>query len=596
MASMMNFARESNEAPKGTFREKLRKPITMKHCKNRIAICLFAVLWAVFSACGPAAAEIAATDESAAFAVKNGDVMILYTSDIHCGVDKGFGFVGLQQIRDTLEAQGYTTLLVDNGDAIQGEAMGTVSQGEAMIELMNAMKYDIAIPGNHEFDYGADHFLDLAKKAVFPYLSCNLEKNGERVFPSYVIKEAAGIRIAFVGVTTPMTLTSSTPKFFQDENGEFVYDFLQDESGEQLYAAVQEAVDDARSEGADYVYVLAHLGIHAALSPYTYADVISHTNGINVLLDGHSHDTEQVVMKNKDGETVVRSACGTKMECIGYSHISAKNGIAETDIWSWPNETSAPELLGIHNKISDVAEAQAQKIKAMTDACIARSEVPLLTIYDPEAVDESGNPVRMVRRAETNMGDLIADALRVQTGADLSICGGGAIRADLVKGDVSYGSILTVFPFQNFVAVIRATGQQLLDGLEWSARMVPDEFGGFLQVSGLSYEIDVSVPSGCRKDENGMMTSIEGERRVRNVMVNGQPLDPEKAYTIASTDYYILDSGDGFTAFQGAEVLQNQFKLDSQLLIDYIVDDLGGVIGTEYADPYGQGRIVIIDR
>ncbi len=568
----------------------------MKRWKRHFAFCLCAVIMVALAACGSAAAETAAAQgETGAPAEKNGDVMILYTSDIHCGVNQGFGLAGLQQVRDTLEAQGYTTLLVDNGDAIQGEAMGVVTRGAAMIELMNAMQYDAAIPGNHEFDYGADRFLELTKEADFPYLSCNLERNGERIFPAYIIREAAGMRIAFVGVTTPSTLTTSTPKFFQDENGTLIYDFLQDESGERLYAAVQKAVDDARAEGADYVFVLAHLGMHAALSPYTYADVLSHTNGIDVMLDGHSHDTEQVVMQNSDGKTVVRSACGTKMESIGYSHISAKDGVVQTGIWSWPNDDAAPELLGIRNSISDAVEAVSQKTRAQTDAPVARSDV-FLTIFDPEEADESGNPVRMVRRAETNLGDLIADALRVQTGADIGVCGGGAIRTSLEKGTISYGSILTVFPFQNQVAVLRATGQQILDGLEWGARMVPDEHGGFLQVSGLSYEIDVSVPSGCQKDGNGMMTGIEGARRVGNVKVNGQPLDPEKTYAMAGTDYYLLNNGDGFTAFEGAEVLQDQFKLDSQLLIDYIVDDLGGVIGGEYADPCGQGRIVIIGQ
>ena len=557
----------------------------MKNVCKYIAFCLCAVLAVILAVCGPAAAETAP-------APKNGDVVVLYTSDIHCGVEKGFGFAGLWQVRETLEAQGYTTLLVDIGDAIQGEVMGTVTQGEAMIELMNAMRYDLAIPGNHEFDYGADHFLALAEKADFPYLCCNLEKNGERVFASYLIREAAGMKIAFVGVTTPTTLTTSTPKYFQDENGTFVYDFLQDGTGENLYAAVQEAVDAARSEGADYVYLLAHLGMLATSSPYTYADVLSHTAGIDVMLDGHSHDREQVVMKNRDGDPVIRSACGTKLDCIGYSFISAEHGIEETDIWSWPNKDSAPEILGIRNEISDAIDAETLEISKLTDKVIARSDVQL-TISDPEATDESGNPVRMVRRAETNLGNLVADSLRIQTGADIGVCGGGAIRSDLEKGDITYDMVLTVLPFQSQGVIIRATGQQILDGLEWGARSVPDEHGGFLQVSGLSYEIDVSVPSGCRNDENGMMTGIEGERRVRSVMVNGQPIDPAKFYTVASTDYYLLDNGDGFTAFSGAEVLQSQFKLDSQMLIDYIVDDLGGVIGEEYADPFGQGRIVI---
>ncbi len=574
------------EAPMGEIIWEHAKELSvrMKSWKKRIALCLCAVMTVLFVSCGPA--ERAAAENG-------GDIMILYTSDIHCGVSQGFGLAGLRQVRDTLEAQGCVTLLVDDGDAIQGETIGTVTKGEAMIRLMNAMGYDAAIPGNHEFDYGADRFLELTKEAEFPYICCNLEKNGERVFPAYIIKEAAGIRIAFVGVTTPETLTTSTPKFFQDESGRFIYDFLQDESGEKLCAAVQKAVDDARAEGADYVYVLAHLGMQAASAPYTYADVLSRTNGIDVLLDGHSHDTEQVIMKNKDGKPVVRSACGTKLGCIGYSRISPKDGIVETGIWSWPNKTGAPDLLGIRNAISGAVEAEAEKISALTDAVIARSAAPL-TIHDPAAVDGSGNPVRMVRRAETNLGDLIADAIRIQTGADIGICGGGAIRTRLDKGDVAYGGVLAVFPFQNQVAVIRATGRQILDGLEWGARLVPDENGGFMQVSGLCYEIDVSIPSGCQKDENGMMNGIEGERRVRRATVNGQPLDPEKVYTVASTDYYILDRGDGYTAFEGAEVLQNQFKLDSQLLIDYIVDDLGGVIGEEYADPYGQGRIVIV--
>ena len=262
------------------------------------------------TAAQPASAQAtsAAAAEDLAPAEKNGDIMILYTSDIHCGADQGFGLVGLKQVRDTFEAQGYTTILVDDGDAVQGELMGTVTKGEAMIKLMNEMKYDVVIPGNHEFDYGMEQFNKLVEMADFPYISCNLTKEGELVFEPYIIKEAAGKRIAFVGVTTPETLSSSMPSNFKNEDGEFIYDFMNDASGEKLYAAVQKAVDDARAEGVDYVYLLGHLGIDESSQPWDYADVISHTNGIDVMLDGHSHDTEQVTMKNKDGETVVRSA------------------------------------------------------------------------------------------------------------------------------------------------------------------------------------------------------------------------------------------------------------------------------------------------
>ena len=203
---------------------------------------------------------------------KNGDIMILYTSDIHCGAAKGFGFAGLSQIRNTLEAQGYTTILVDDGDAIQGEALGTVSKGETMIDLMNAMHYNVAIPGNHEFDYGTDRFLELADKAEYPYISCNFNKEGKLVFEPYKIVEAAGKKIAFVGITTPQTLTSANPSYFRNEQGQYVYGFMQDESGEALYKAVQDAVDAACGEGADYVYVMAHLGMEEGSRPWTYAD------------------------------------------------------------------------------------------------------------------------------------------------------------------------------------------------------------------------------------------------------------------------------------------------------------------------------------
>ena len=564
-----------------------------------------AAMLLLFTACSAAGganqnAEPAAQAASAAAAEdqqpaeKNGDIMILYTSDIHCGVDQGFGLVGLKQVRDTLEAQGYTTILVDDGDAVQGEVLGTVTKGEAMIKLMNDMKYDVVIPGNHEFNYGMEQFYKLVEMAEFPYISCNLTKEGELVFDPYFIKEAAGKRIAFVGVTTPSTLSSTKPSLFQNENGEYIYDFMNDESGEKLYAAVQKAVDDARAEGVDYVYLLGHLGNAESAHPWNYVDVISHTNGIDVLLDGHSHDTDQVTMKNKDGEAVVRSACGTKMECIGYSHISAADGIVDTNIWSWNNTKPLPELMGIQNEMSGPIAAMESEILTNLQTVIAKTNYPLY-INDPEAKDASGNPIRIVRRAETNFGDLIADAIRAQTGADIGIFCGGGIRKGIEKGNISYVDIMNVMPFQNQIVIIQVTGQQLLDALEWSVKSVPEEFGGFLQVSGMTFEVDLSVPSGCRKDENGRMTGIEGERRVRNVMVGGEPIDPQSKYTIASNDFTLIGNGDGYTAFDGAEVVTNQFKLDSQLFADYLANDLGGVVGEEYAAPYGQERIKILE-
>ena len=532
--------------------------------------------------------------DEAAPAERTADVVILFTSDIHCGIDQGFGYAGLQQIRDYLVAEGNDVILVDDGDNIQGEAIGTMTKGDALIDLMNAMGYEVAIPGNHEFDYGMEQFLALTEKANFPYISCNFNHNGELVFDPYVIRELGGAKIAFVGVTTPETLRSSTPRYFQDENGDFVYGFLQDETGEAVYNAVQGAVDAARAEGADYVVVMGHLGNEEECRPWTYADVISNTNGIDVLLDGHSHDTDQVVMKNKDGEEVLRSACGTKLACIGYCRIAA-DGSVSTGLYTWNNPVPVPALLGIENEMSAAVAAATDVLSEKLQEVVASSIVDL-TIYDPVEVDANGRPIRMVRRAETNLGDVCADAYRFQSGADIAFVNGGGIRVNINAGDITLNDILKVHPFGNAMCVIEATGQQILDALEWGARAVPSENGGFLQVSGLSYEIHSYLENPCIADENTMFVGIEGERRVKNVLVAGEPIDPEAIYTLASHNYMLLNHGDGYTMFDGAPLLQDSVKLANQVLIDYITENLGGVIGEEYEDLTGQGRIVIFEE
>ena len=527
-------------------------------------------------------------------AERSADIVILFTSDVHCGVDQGFGYAGLQQIRDYLAAGGNEVILVDDGDNIQGEPLGTMTKGEASIDLMNRMGYSVAIPGNHEFDYGMEQFLALTEKAEFDYISCNFNKSGEMMFQPYVIRELDGLKVAFVGVTTPETLTSSTPRYFMDENGKYVYGFFQDESGEGVYSAVQAAVDDARAEGADYVVVMGHMGNEEACRPWTYDDVISHTNGIDVFLDGHSHDTNQVVMKNKDGEDVLRSACGTKLACIGWCRID-KEGKLSTGLYTWDNKESAPKLLGLSNEMSEAVAAATDVLNEKLSEVVAASQVDL-TINDPEELDSNGRPIRMVRRAETNLGDVCADAYLANSGADIAFVNGGGIRTNISAGDITLNDILKVHPFGNEMCVIEVTGQQVLDALEWGARAVPSENGGFLQVAGLTYEIHSYIESSCTSDENNMFTGVEGERRVKNVLVGGEPIDPEATYTLASHNYMLLEKGDGYTMFEGAKVLQNCVKLDNQVLIDYITDFLGGVIGPEYEELTGQGRIVIVEE
>ena len=523
------------------------------------------------------------------------DVMILFTSDVHCGIESNFGYAGLAMVRDAYKNAGYHVLLVDNGDSIQGEPVGTMTTGEANIKLMNAVGYDIATMGNHEFDYGMDRFFELSKMANFPYISCNFNKGGELQFAPYVIKEFDGVKIAFVGITTPKTLTSSTPKYFQDENGNFIYGFFEDETGEGLYNAVQKAVDDARAEGASIVIAMAHLGNELECSPYTYADVIANTTGIDALLDGHSHDTNHVEMRNKARETVLRQGCGTKLEGVGYLKIAAKNGAMKAGVMMWNNDDfNATQLYQLDTDVTKAVAEATETLNAKLAEVVAKTDVEL-TINDPVAVTEEGKPVRIIRNAETNLGDLCADAYRYVSGADIAFVNGGGIRVSIKEGDITLNDILKVHPFGNALCVCEATGQQILDALEFGAKDVPGEFGGFLQVSGLTYEIHTSVPSSVKLDDKGLFAGVEGEYRVKNVMVGGEPLDLEKIYTLASHNYMLQGQGDGYTIFEDNVYTQESVMLDNQVLITYITEGLNGVVGAEYANPYGQGRIVAVD-
>ncbi len=547
-----------------------------------LTICLLAALFVGFGGTG-------------AFAEgEDQDILILFTSDVHCGVAQGWGYAGLYAAKQNL-SKDYNVLLVDDGDAIQGEAIGTMTTGEAIIDIMNSMGYDVAIPGNHEFDYGVERFLELTKKANFPYISCNFNKEGELIFEPWLMKEIGGLKIAFVGVTTPYTLRSSTPTYFMDDNGNFIYGFMQDETGESVYNAVQQSVDAARAEGADYVIVIGHMGNETECIPWRYNDVISNVSGIDAFLDGHSHDTDQVVMKDKDGKDVVRSACGTKMANIGVLHIT-RDGKISSELYNWNSSVAAPKLIDIENTAGDAVVAATGELNEKLAEVVATTTVELY-IHDPEAKKDDGSPVRIIRQTETNLGDLCTDAYLDQSGADIAFVNGGGIRVPISKGDITLNDILKVHPYGNALTVIEVSGQQVLDALEWSVHALPGEFGGFNQVAGLTFEFDSSIDSPCVQDDNGMFDHIDEtmERRVRNVIVGGEPLDPAKTYTLASTDYQLLNGGDGYTMYAGANILQNAVKLDNQVLIDYITGTLGGSVGAGYENPYGQGRIVSVN-
>ncbi len=508
------------------------------------------------------------------------DIAVLYTGDVHCAVDENIGYAGLAAFKSELKAQGASVLLVDTGDAIQGASIGSLSEGLLPIQIMNRLGYCAMALGNHEFDYGQDTLCNLSKKVKFPFLSLNFidKASGKPVYQSYSIVERDGVKIAFVGVSTPKTLTSCRPAYFMDKNGNYKYSFMQDKNGKKLWDATQKTVDAARKAGADYVIALTHLGIDASTAPYLSTELIANTNGINVVLDGHSHSVVECErVQNKDGRRVLLSSTGTGLTHIGYLLID-RNGNLSTGL------------------VSDYTKKDVDTV-AYIDGLKAKYEQklkhPVAKVMDNLVTNDPMTGVRIIRNAETNLGNLCADAIKAAAGSDVAVMNGGGIRTSIKAGEITYGDVQSVFPFGNHLCTIQVTGQQLLDALELSVSAVPEENGGFLQVSGITFTFRNDIVSPVTKNEAGMFTGVKGERRVQNVLVGGKPLEPNKTYSLAGTDYTLRDRGDGYSMFTGCPVLEADVGLDFDALLNFLT---GSYLQNTslYAQAYGDGRIAIV--
>ena len=522
-------------------------------------------------------------------------IAILYTNDVHCTNDEGMSYAAIAQAKaDAQASYGENNVtLVDNGDAIQGAAMGTLSNGGWLIDIMNQVGYDYAIPGNHEFDFGMDNFLNkLVPQANCTYLSANfLDKNDKNVLAPYAIENYGDVDVAYVGVTTPQTLSSAKPDIFKDANGNWIYSFCQDNDGKELYKQVQTTVDKARAEGAEYVVVLAHLGNDPLSKPWTSKEVISNTTGIDAVLDGHSHETvESETVKNADGEDVILSQTGSKAANLGKLEIEADGDMTAslTPVADLAQEGTA------YDATKRVVEDIQNKYEEVTSEVIGTTEVDLTTL-DPATGE------RRIRSGETNMGDFVTDAYRLVMDTDVAICNGGGIRADMAKGDVTYGDLISVHPYNNLMCTAEVSGQQLADALELSTSIVGEgENGGFLQVSGMRFTIDTSIESTVKTDDEGNFVEVSGARRVKNIEIlqddgTYAPIDLDKTYTVASNNYILKSGGNGYSMFgKNITLLQDETLVDSEVLIDYVQQNLGGTIGSDYANPYGEGRIKIM--
>ena len=518
-------------------------------------------------------------------------IIILHTNDVHCQIDQkknkdeivtNIGYAGVLAYKKEMEnLHGINNVtLVDAGDAIQGGPIGTLSKGEYIVDIMNYVGYDVACPGNHEFDYGMENFLKLSTEtSKANYICCNFrDLEGNTILSPYTLIKYGDLTIAYLGINTPESFTKSSPIYFQDENGNYIYDFAQGEKGQTLYKTVQKYVDEAIKEGANYVVAIGHLGDEGASEYWSSKSLIKNTYGIDIFIDGHSHEVYSEILKNKKGKNVLLAQTGTKLQNLGKITINTKNKKITSEFisnYKAQDEDAVNYIEGIKNKFSDVLQE-----------VVAKSSVTLTTL-DPTTHK------RAIRNSETNLGDFCADAYRAMVGADIAFANGGGIRADIEEGDITYEEIINVHPFGNEICMIETTGQDILDALEVGACEYPIENGGFLQVSGLSYTIDPSIPSSVVFNERGQFVKVDGKYRVTEVIVGNEPLVLNKTYTLASHNYMIKNGGDGYTMFMDDKMIKDSVVIDNGALINYITENLNGVISDEYKNPKGSGRIII---
>lgn len=519
--------------------------------------------------------------------VKKSDIVILYDNDVHCNVD---GYEDMAAIKKEMKSQTKYVSVVSCGDYLQGDVIGAISKGKAIVQIMNKVGYDVVTIGNHEFDYGIPRLKSLVNSMNAKVVSSNFVKKstGKPVFHSYTIKTYGKKKVAFVGVSTPETFKASTPAYFQNSKGEFIYDFCGDSTGKVLAKRVQKVVNAARKNGADYVVVLSHMGTEGVTKHLDIQNLVKNTYGIDVVLDGHSHSTIPALnVKNEKGKKITITSTGTKFANIGQLVIR-KNGSITTKLIPIDDKHQYKNA-DMKTYIDKVKETYNKRL----DQVIGKSDVTLTTL--------GADGQRAVRTAETNLGDFCADALRSVIGSDIAIMNGGGIRADIAAGNITYKDLFSVFPWNNEVCMIEATGQQVKDALEVGAKNYPEENGGFMQVSGMKYTIDASIPSSVvANQQTAMFEKVNGEYRVKDIQVwNAQtqtyePINLTKKYKLAGINYTLRKNGDGFTMFDGCNVLKDNVMIDTQALSEYLTNNLNGVVGDAYKNPEGQGRITII--
>lgn len=572
-------------------------------------------------------------DESANSETASEDITIVYTNDVHSYISNvlkdddgnvtgdGLRFSKIAAMVKDMRESGENVLLVDAGDEIQGDIYGAMDEGETIINIMRATGYQLATPGNHDFDYGVIQLLKLVETAGFPYVTCNFHPTDtdESIFSESYVFDIAGKKVAFVGVTTPKTLTSSTPVYFQNEKGEFIYEFDGANNAEDLYKSVQNAIDNVKDD-VDYVVGIGHVGVgmDEVKNGWDSASIIANVSGLCAFIDGHSHTVmEGEVVKDKDGKDVILTQTGSYLNAVGVMTIMEDGTINTKLVNDYDREDQ---------EVASMEEEWIAQIDAQMNEKIGVLEKDLY-ICNPENEKQ-----RLIRAQELNLGDFVADSVywffneRLEIDCDIAIQNGGGIRNKIEKGDLTYMSAKQVEPFGNMICLIEATGQQIIDALEMGTVEVgewndewdsPAESGGFLQVAGMTYTIDSTIPSGVETDANGMFKAVNGDYKVRDVKVYNkekgeyEPIDPDKTYKLGGINYILRNGGNGMNMFDGDELVVDYVGQDYVILAEYIksfLDDgeyavvntnnspMSGYKGylLDYDNPMGAGRINII--
>ena len=513
----------------------------------------------------------------------DGKTVILHTNDVHGNIKE---YAKVAAMKDDYEARGAQVILADAGDYSQGTVYVSLEKGKNAVTMMNLAGYDVATIGNHEFDYGYAQLKTNLESAKFEVVCANVLQDGSPVFDAYTKISKGGVQVAFVGLETPEAQTKANPALIQGLT------FL---AGDEMYAAVQTQVDAARTAGADIVIVLTHLGVDSSSEPNTSYDLYKKVHDIDFIIDGHSHT---VMTKGPEGEPI--QSTGTALNNIGVITIDNATKKIESN-----------ELIPIwHTEEVDGKEVTVYDY-TKSDATVANDAKAIIDLIDADydqkfaesAVDLNGAKAPGNRTEETNLGDLITDAMMwaIKTkapGVDMNnavaITNGGGIRAAIAKGDITKKDVNTVLPFGNTLAVVYVKGSELLEALEVSTYCTPKSLGGFPQFAGMEVELNTA----CEYDANDTTypgSTYFGPKSINRITiktVNGKAFDKDATYAVI-TNNFLAAGGDTYYAFAAAQTqFDTGLPLD-EILMEYITVELNGVVTDKYAAP--QGRLTIVN-